>query len=195
MSKEKRVSIRKFEEVAAERFPNVEEIDWYGNAVVIKKALSLREVVSFVNDIVDSCFVDDTYHPEFMDFAIKGGILEHYTNFALPTNSEKLYDLIYGTDVIEVVMGYVHGQQLEEIIASANRKIRYVCDAQISDTQVKLKELSEQFGQIADSLGGVFGELKSADIKALAGAVSNGKIDEGKIADAFIRQMRNSEKE
>ena len=76
---EKKVSIALFDKIVKEHFQNEATIQWHEAEVRVKRTLSLKEMLSFVDEVVGSCFHDELgYMPEVKDFAIKSSILTRY---------------------------------------------------------------------------------------------------------------------
>ena len=124
---EKRISISVMDKIIKEHFENTTTEQWYGIEVQIKKTLSFTEMMEFVNDVVLSCFQEDGgFVPEVMDFAIRSNILSKYANFSLPDKLEHRYEIIYMTDIIDLVCSRINGAQLNEIVAYINRKVEFL---------------------------------------------------------------------
>ena len=56
---EKKVSIALFDKIAKEHFQNEATIQWHEAEVRVKRTLSLKEMLSFVDEVVGSCFHDE----------------------------------------------------------------------------------------------------------------------------------------
>lgn len=121
---DKKVSIALFDKIAKEQFQNEATIEWHDAQLRVKYALSLTDMLAFVDDVVGSCFHDKLgYMPEVKDFAIKTNILSRYANFSLPDNLEHRYQLVYMTDAVDAVCAAIDGTQLQEIVNSINDKM------------------------------------------------------------------------
>lgn len=94
-----------------------QEIIWNGNAVSVKKLLSLREVSQFINAVMDLCF--DTEHevavPEAADFAIRLNVLMRYAGIMMTADIEEQYRIAYESGLYEAVAEVVNAAQLEAI--------------------------------------------------------------------------------
>jgi len=190
---EKKVSINALEKVAKEQFPESTVSEWFDIEVVVKRTLPLQEMLQFVKEVVDVCFLEDgTYVPEIMEFAIKSGVLTHYANFTLPSNLDKQYWLIYSTGAVDHVIQYINMQQLQEIIASVHRKIEQMCDADIVATRARVGELYTAFNKMGEQFANVFGGLSAEDILKVASAVGEHGLSEEKIVAAYINQMKKA---
>lgn len=190
MAKAKAVSINAFDKIEKDTYKGTESFEWHGVEVVVKKTLSIKEVLEFVNDVVKTCFSadDGSYIPEVKDFAVKSCILEKYANFSLPTNIEHKYDLIYHTDAIDEVLRRVNGQQFNEIIASINAKISHLASANIEAINKQMNELYTAFDNLQKQLEAVFSGIDPSDLTKLVGALGDKGINEEKIVKAYINQ-------
>lgn len=190
MAKAKAVSINAFDKIEKDTYKGTESFEWHGVEVVVKRTLSIKEVLEFVNDVVKTCFSadDGSYIPEVKDFAVKSCILEKYANFSLPTNIEHKYDLIYHTDAIDEVLRRVNEQQFNEIIASINAKISHLASANIEAINKQMNELYTAFDNLQKQLEAVFSGIDPSDLTKLVGALGDKGIDEEKIVKAYINQ-------
>lgn len=158
--------------------------------MTVKKTLSLKEMLSFVDSVVKSCFAENTnaYLPEIKEFAIKVCILEKYANFTMPSNVESQYALIYQTDVVERVMSYINHQQYCEVRAAINAKANNIAQANIESVNKQMNELYNSFDNLQTQISGLFEGVNNDDIRAVAGALANGGLDEEKLVSAYMNQ-------
>lgn len=187
---EKRISINAFEQVVNERFGNYTEVEWYGINILVTPTLSFKTMMTFVNDVVGSCFDEGgEYRPEIMDFAIRTNILTKYANFRLPDDLSKRYDLVRRSDAVEAVMREINQEQLHEITRAIDRKLRQLSDANVQALNTKLTEVANGFEELQNQIADMFNGISNADIQGLLGAMSNGSIDEEKIVQAYTQNM------
>lgn len=190
MAKMKKISVNAFEKAMKETYTPTETFDWNGIEVTVKKNLSLKEMLEFVDSVVKSCFTKDTnaYMPEIKDFATKVCILEKYANFTMPSNVETQYALIYYTDAVERVLGYVNPQQFNEICFAISKKVDNLAQANIEAMNKQMNELYNAFDNLQNQLIGLFDGVNNDDIRAVAGALANGTLDEEKLVKAYTHQ-------
>lgn len=190
MANTKKISINAFEKVMKATYVPTEIIEWNDIEITIKKTLSLKDMLGFVDTVVKSCFEKDTgiYMPEIKDFVTKLCILEKYSNFKLPTSTELKYDLIYCTDAVECVMSHVNIKQLSEIINAINKKLDHVAQANIEAVNKQMNELCNSFNNLQNQVSSIFDGVDSNDIKTVTNALVNGGIDEEKLVKAYINQ-------
>ena len=189
-SKMSRISVNAFEKVMKEVYTPTESFDWHGIDVVVKKTLSLKEMLEFVDSVVKSCFTKDTnaYMPEIKDFVTRVCILEKYANFTMPSNVESKYVLVYQTDVVDRVLQIVNQAQFNEIRAAIGKKVENIAQANIEAVDRQMNELYNAFSNLQDRLSNLFDGVNGEDIRAVASALANGTLDEEKIVKAYMGQ-------
>lgn len=188
MAKTKKISINAFDKIMKENHTPTETFEWNGVEVIVKKTLSFKEVLEFVDSVVKSCFSveDGAYIPEAKDFAVKTCILEKYANFTLPNNVEHKYELIYCTNAIDEVLHRVNYQQFNEILAAINAKITHLAQANIEAVNKQMTELYSAFDNLQKQLEAMFSGINPDDFTKLLGAFGDGTINEEKIVQAYI---------
>lgn len=185
--KTKKVSITAFEKVMKETCTPIQTIEWNEIEISIKHTLSLKEVMTFVDNVTKSCFLVDsnTYLPEIKEFAIKCCVLEMYANFTLPSNVERKYDLVYNTDAFNRVMPHINTEQLSEITDAIDDKIDNLVHSNIEFVQRQTYELYSTLDALQKQISGTFEGISSEDISKLVEAVAEGGIDEEKLVQAY----------
>lgn len=191
---DKKVSITAFEKIMKETNSPTKTIEWNGIEVTIKPTLSFKDVLSFVDNVVKSCFTMDSnsYIPEVKEFVIKCCILEMYANFALPTNIERKYDLLYCTDAVNVVVANINKNQFEEILNAIDAKIDNIAQANIEAINKQMNELYSAFNNLQEQMAGIFAGIGTDEISKLIGAIAGDKFDETKLVQAYI-DKRNTD--
>lgn len=192
----KRVSISAWEKVMKEHFDNTPvHVDWNGIEVEVKKLLPLKEMIVFVEEIVEACFgKDGVFLPQAEPFAIRSGVLSHYAGFAMPESLEKQYELVMGTDAADVVLMNINRAQLDDLIEAADRKIDFICDSNAMTAKAEADKVLAAFQELGESMKAVFGDMSAEDIQKVLSAVGNlGEVDEGKIVEAYAKQKREAE--
>lgn len=169
--------------------------EWHGIEMVIKRCLSLEEMMTFVNDVVSSCFEEKTgeYIPEIKDFAIRCSIMESYAGFVLPKDVSEKYSLIYNSDIIPFIVQNVEQNQFNAMLSSIDEKIKHCAQNNIEAINKQINELIAGFSTIEQNLSNIFGGIDNETISKIAGAIAGGSFDEKKLVDAFKEQMNNSQ--
>lgn len=192
MAKTKKISIGTFDKIVKDTYTPTEVVEWNGTEVIIKRSLSFTEMITFVNNVVKTCFSSENgeYIPEVKDFIIKTCILDMYANFSLPDNIEHKYNLIYNSNAVQVVLNYINRQQFEEILQSIDDKIDHIAQANIEATTKQMNELYSSLNNLQSQFSEIFAGIKSEDMSGLLKAVSENKIDENKLVKAYVEQTK-----
>ena len=193
---DKKVSIALFDKIAKEQFQNEATIEWHDAQLRVKYALSLTDMLAFVDDVVGSCFHDKLgYMPEVRDFAIKTNILSRYANFSLPDNLEHRYQLVYVTDAVDAVCAAIDGTQLQEIVNSINSKIRFLCDSKATMIQERINDVLSTMEEMRDNTKSIFDGITHDDLKNLMGAITSNGLDGQKLVQAYIEQAKSKDEQ
>lgn len=186
----KRITINAFEKVMKENYQPVVEVEWNGLTIEIKRTLSFAEMMGFISGVVAACYNAETgvYTPDVKSFAIKVMVLESFANFTMPSNPEKMYELIYCTDALDAVMPYINQTQFREICDSIDERLDYVTSANIESANKQISEMFSSMDGIQEQLSSLFGKVSDEDIKSLVGALVNGKFDEEEIVKAVLNE-------
>ena len=193
---DKKVSIALFDKIAKEQFQNEATIEWHDAQLRVKYALSLTDMLAFVDDVVGSCFHDKLgYMPEVKDFAIKSNILYRYANFTLPDNLEHRYQLVYVTDAVDAVCAAIDGTQLQEIVNAINSKIRFLCDSKATMVQERINDVLNTMEEMRDNTKSIFEGITQDDLKSLMSAITSSGLDEQKLVHAYIEQTKNKDEQ
>lgn len=190
-----RVSVNAFERAIAEDYSPIVEAEWRGIKVRIKKHLSFKRMLEFVDSVVESCFTADTgtYLPEVKDFVTRAAILEYYGNFTLPHSMERKYDLIYSSDAVSFVCQYVDQAQFNSMMAAIDKKIEHRAQSNIEALTKQMNEVVAGFNVLEKNLSGIFNGIDNDTVSKIAGAIANGSFDEEKLIDAFMQKKTEAE--
>ena len=148
-------------------------VEWHGIEMTIKRLLSLEEMLTFVNDVVSSCFEEKTgeYIPEIKDFAIRCSIMESYAGFVLPSDLSEKYSMIYNSDIVSFIVKHIDKNQFESILSSIDDKIEHQAQNNIEAINKQMNELIAGFSTIEQNLSNIFGNVDSDTISKIAGAI------------------------
>lgn len=195
--KEARISINKLESVMRENIVVVPLSGADGVDITIRRRLPLKDMMQFVENVVSSCIDAETatYTPEIKEFVIRSEILTTYANFNLPTNAEKQYELVYGTNALEQVMEHIDRNQFYEIEEAIDARIEHEVTIMETAVSAKTNEMFARIENMVSQFETMFDGLNSNDfngvIRNIAGL--DGMTEES-IAKAVLGVQR-SEKE
>ena len=165
------ISVNEFEKAVKDGMNEYRTDVWRGIEISIKRVLSLKEMLSFVQNVVDACFGGKSgeYIPEAKDFAIRCAVVTYYTNMTLPSGLEKLYDFVYLSDITSFVISHVDDVQFGVIIDAIDEKVGALRDRLISDRSDQISEIYGALSTVADQVASAIGDI---DIEKLRG-ISN----------------------
>ena len=174
-TKNRRISINAMDSIMKTQYENITTERWNEIDITIKRTISLGDMLSFVNDVVASCFQDN-------------GAKER--PFFLPDNLEHRYAILYCTDIVNFVRGYADQEQVDEIINAIHQKVDYLCNTNVRAIQSKLNELISAFDNLQSKTADVFNNISSEDVAKLASVLSSGDLSEDKIVAAYMDRVK-----
>lgn len=99
-------------------------INWHNAKLVVRTCLSAEEYENTVRGIVDYCRTEDGgIAVEMIDFAERANLIASYALLEMPQDFEKLYRLVYASDLYDTVCAAVSAAQLDAI----KRSVRMIC--------------------------------------------------------------------
>lgn len=185
-----KVSITKWESMLRDNSVNVEIAGLDGVKMTIKHTLSLQESLQFVEDVVSGCIGsgDNQYTPEVRGFLIKSELLSMYTNFNIPTNLSKLYELIYRTDVIEQVMRHIDMDQFNEMLYAIDKRLEHEVRMIESRTAVKVDGVIERMNAMVNQFEEAFADVDAIKVGQTMDSIrAISRMGEDDIVDAILR--------
>lgn len=193
----KRITINAFEKVMKENYQPVTNVEWNGITIEIKRTLSFAKMIGFIGGVVAACYNAESgvYTPDVKSFAIKLMVLENYANFTMPSNPEKMYELVYCTDAFDAVMPHINQIQFREICDSIDEKLDYITSANIEAANKQITEMFSSMDGIQEQLSSLFNKVSDEDIKNLVGALANGKFDEEELAKAVLNESLKTDEQ
>lgn len=195
MAKTKKISVNAWENIVKENYVDTALVDWHGEELVIRTTLGLPEVMELVNRCADACFLDadHAYMPEKLPIAIKLSVISMYTNVTLPTNPNKLYDLLYRSDLFETVLDHINVQQFDEMCAAIDERISYRINANVEEASRRFEELYAALDQLGAQMESALAGVSSDDLKSIVGVIADGGIDEEKLVKSYIEQRGDAQ--
>lgn len=92
------------------------EITWRGRPITIKEQISVQEYLGLIQHILRDCIRDENIAYEIVDFVTRVNIIGSYCFIDLPKDAQKLYDIVYGTDLYSEVTSHIKEWQLKNIL-------------------------------------------------------------------------------
>lgn len=183
-----KVSVRAFEKVVKEVENKETTFEWNGLEITVRTTISFQDTLNFVSSVVNSCFDDNTgkYLPEIKTFMIKLFVLTYFTNISLPSNPENAHSFIYNTDIFDEVASRINKQQFHELCGAIDDKIDYLVNSRIEEIEQELVGLSNAIAEVQEKTANIFNGVTESDIQNIIGAITNGKLDEEKLMNAYF---------
>lgn len=160
------ITVSQLRNVHKDTYQPTKTIGWNGLKVVIKKQLSLGEMVGFVKCVVDTCFnaQQGTYFPEIKNHAIKMMTLQNYANFNMPKKASEQYALVNQTDAFDVVKQNIDGEQFDTIVNAIDQRIELAKNLYSR----KATGIGSGIADIMDSIADALENIDEDTIKAFA---------------------------
>lgn len=149
------------------------DITWCGYNVAIKRFISFTDMLSFVDGVVSGCFAksDNRYLPEVRDLFFRCSLVEFYTNIVLPESVEEKNQIVYGTDIIDLILQNIDRGQFRAIMDGIEKRVTYLVNTDMKriedDAELIVKQITEQFEMLNDVFAGINGDEMAAFIKAV----------------------------
>ena len=188
LKKNGKISVGDLEKAVKDNYVPIKNVEWRGIDIDIKNTLSLEEMLAFVKNIVAACFDAEhiVYHPEMKDFAVRAVLIELYTNISLPSNVGRIYDIVYCSDLADVVYSFINQKQFEVMMNAVDDEIDYIANSNVEAITKQVNALSDTIEKLGEKFKGMFDGVDPEDIKKTLAAIGEGGIDEGKLMDAYL---------
>ena len=163
---------------------------------IVKNNLSLREMMTFVNDVVSSCFSIDTdeYLPEIKEFSIGCSMIEGYTNIELPEELSKKYELVY-SGVIQCIIEHIDKDQFKSMLRAIDQKIKYKIQTDSSALHNKMNKIVDELEEMSKNFEKIFGSIDSDTINKIATSIVNGDFDMDKLVSSYVGVKHTEDKQ
>jgi hypothetical protein len=91
-------------------------VNWHNTKLIVRTCLSSEEYEDTVRNILDYCRTGDGgMAVEMIDFAERANIIAAYALLEMPQDYEKLFRVVYASDLYETVCGAVSKAQVDAI--------------------------------------------------------------------------------
>lgn len=116
-------------------------------SVSINPYLTLDEISTFVDRVVNHCFIDDNYYPEYKDAIFKITFMQMCTNIPVPTEEENIniqasIDIMDKFNLIENAKSKFSevDRLINKLEQNIEEKIKFVINQKLSQERSKLVE-------------------------------------------------------
>ena len=176
-------------ELVAKKLHNEMDVQWEGIDIHITPTISMKSMIEFVEDVVDSCFRESgDYVPQIMDYAIQENIVTRYSNLALPNDLEKKYELLIDTEIADFICQHINQSQFREILKSIDRKLRYLSDTDVQKVRMDIANLFDAFDRMQETVSASIAKLDMDSIAKLSQSFADGNFS----TDAVVKAMADN---
>lgn len=162
--------------------------DYNGTEITIKKCVSFEEMNRIVNNVYESCFLEDgTYLPEMFDFCMRIQIIAEYSNVTIPSSDDHKYDIAYKSGIYEMILKEANAFQVDSVVSSAKEKVEFAADANIQHIYSEISKIAVSLHSAFEQISGLFSDIEPGDMGKILRALSENKIDESKLVDEFLK--------
>lgn len=191
MENKMKISSEELAEIAGK---NGGEVEWAGRTIYVKQFLAFEDMMAFVDGVSSGCFAksDGSYMPEARDFLFRCHIVDNYTNIELPDAIEEKNRLLYGTNIIEVIIRNIDRGQFQAIIDAIEKNVAYAVDMNVKQFNDNVEKIYGEITKLYEQLTSVFEGIDKDTMTAIAQAVAGTTFDEKKLVDAVI-EARNAD--
>lgn len=163
------------------------DIEYCGIQIRVRTLLDFAEYIQLVDGVVESCFGEDNdYRPEIREFAMRFGIVSSYTNVRLPKDTGHKYEVLYLTDLVDVVKSAIIPAQLKDIEDAVDREIEHRLRMSAASAEEKANIVVSKLNELLEGAQQLFSGLTQEDVESVLSAVGNGKIDEERLMAAYL---------
>lgn len=119
------ISVISPEELCSSVTPDdrVVQIRWNGLSVLIRKLIGIDEMADMYCSILQHCSDNGYIHQEYIDLEFRHAVISYYSNISLPTNSEDICSIVYGTDLYSTICKYINTDQVSAIECALKRHV------------------------------------------------------------------------
>lgn len=162
-----------------------EELD-----VTVKPYLSLQEFANMVNSAADAVFLpgefgEDVYHPEYEEAAKFDAMLVYLCNFKPETSIDRVFDLMYRTDLKHKIFGVWDEAQRFDFDMAFSNAVTHRARQIVADQQNKLGAMTRKLDEAIaafENINQVFGGLDPAVVQDALTSVAG--MDADKLVQA-----------
>lgn len=191
--KTEKVELNALEKIVDEHRQEPCDIEWNGMNVHIRPMLGAADAMSFIQIASDACFDKDTqeYTPEVKDFTIRANIVTFYTDVQLPPEIDKAYEVLYGTDIVHMILEHVDAEQMAVMVDAINEKVKRRANAAVEAANRQVTELYNAMSELRDGITGMFEGVNQEDIRKIVSAITDGKFDGEKLFKEYLDNSKN----
>lgn len=190
-SAQKRISVNAFEKAYKEmnKFAEDRKVEWGGLDITIHPTLSLEDMMRYVNEVTEGCFVgrEGTFRPEVRTFLNYAAILAYYTDVTIPSNTAKVYEMLCNSiDLLDLIVQQVNARQYNDIQAAIDERLKNYNTVATSIAIRQMETVSSAVEGLEEKVGEMFGNIDGQALNAVIKAIGEGGFSEESIVKAVL---------
>ena len=120
--------------------------------VSVKRYISAEEIVKLTQEMIELCFIEDTYEPLTFEISMPIKLIKLYTNINIPDENLETYDLIKKLDILNQMEQITyHHNVVYDLVLSAIEEVKERKQYSKSISGM-LNELFVKFNSVLDNL-------------------------------------------
>jgi hypothetical protein len=196
-TKEIRISVNQFEKFVKTIEDNDIDITLSDDlSFKVKTKIGIRDMITFVNSVVDNCFDGDEYKPYYKKLIYAKNLISYFTNISIPLDDEKFYDWVTISgicDSVEEKLYNANSSQFHEINNTIDEMIEFRKQQIINKSP--MSDLFATIDNIVSSFGDTFNAETIKEILPLFKSfVKNGGLNEKELMQAWF-DIKNKDKD
>lgn len=147
-----------------------------GTMLSVRRTLPLSDAMKFITDVVASCAdVDEgEYTYSGYDFALRANTIAYYAELKIgKSDMNKLYRLVYETDIYDLVKSVINEKQYDALIDAVWGELEYAREMLTSTAGAKTMEILSQMGEFAAAMETMTEQMRGMDIEGAMDVMLN----------------------
>lgn len=162
--------------------------------IEVRTMLSLSEARDLVELVVGAAFTEGDggvmiYSDVMQQYAWNLAILTYFTNIKPDIGAERLYTIIYKTDLMDKVFDCIPSRQTADLMSAIAKEVRHIGDMTVNTQSVRTSELMDKIDTVMSAVTVATNGLQGFDPDQLHEAVAKMSVmEEGKILDLLLKE-------
>lgn len=162
--------------------------------IEVRTMLSLSEARDLVDLVVGAAFTEDEsgtmiYSDLMQQYAWNLAVLTYFTNIKPDLGAERLYTIIYKTDLLGKVLDCISARQTSDLLSAITREVRHIANMTVNTQSVRTGELMDKIDTMMSAVTVATNGLQGFDPDQLHEAVAKmSAVEEGKILDLLLKE-------
>lgn len=188
MARTKKTITNQIQNIADKINSSVVPIEWNTLNVKVKQSLGLNECIEFAKNASELCFSKDgDYMPEMLKFSIGYTTVVMYTDLVLPEDLNDKYKIVTQTDIINRITEVIDKVQYESLMYAIDERIDYKLNSNIDAVSRQIDILYGKAEDTFTKFSEMFAGIDVDEFKNIMTTISQSKLDEGKLMEAYLK--------